>query len=176
MSSVRIRLPLPGPLVKRLRHRPFTAVTWVRFPYGSPKKKRRAQACLFFFGGSFRRNEPFQLPHYLLPFIKIMRNWSGRQAVRSRSPVGVKGAQLCAFFLLVTPFTETSPSGCRTVCLAYRFADRRGDHWSPACKAYRPTSGRGNPSPTEIRFCRTAGDQWSPLRKSKARKKAPLRR
>ena len=27
-----------GPLVKRLRHRPFTAVTWVRFPYGSPKK------------------------------------------------------------------------------------------------------------------------------------------
>ena len=38
MSSVRIRLPLPGPLVKRLRHRPFTAVTWVRFPYGSPKK------------------------------------------------------------------------------------------------------------------------------------------
>ena len=28
-----------GPLVKRLRHRPFTAVTWVRFPYGSPTKK-----------------------------------------------------------------------------------------------------------------------------------------
>ncbi len=27
-----------GPLVKRLRHGPFTAVTWVRFPYGSPKK------------------------------------------------------------------------------------------------------------------------------------------
>ena len=27
-----------GPLVKRLRHRPFTAVTWVRFPYGAPKK------------------------------------------------------------------------------------------------------------------------------------------
>ena len=25
-----------GPLVKRLRHRPFTAVSWVRFPYGSP--------------------------------------------------------------------------------------------------------------------------------------------
>ncbi len=24
-----------GPLVKRLRHRPFTAVTRVRFPYGS---------------------------------------------------------------------------------------------------------------------------------------------
>ena len=25
-----------GPLVKWLRHGPFTAVTWVRFPYGSP--------------------------------------------------------------------------------------------------------------------------------------------
>ena len=25
-----------GPLVKRLRHRPFTAVTRVRVPYGSP--------------------------------------------------------------------------------------------------------------------------------------------
>ena len=29
-----------GPLVKRLRHGPFTAVTWVRFPYGSPQIKR----------------------------------------------------------------------------------------------------------------------------------------
>ena len=28
-----------GPLVKRLRHRPFTAVTWVRIPYGSPQTK-----------------------------------------------------------------------------------------------------------------------------------------
>ena len=28
-----------GPLVKRLRHRPFTAVTGVRFSHGSPKKE-----------------------------------------------------------------------------------------------------------------------------------------
>jgi hypothetical protein len=27
---------IDGPLVKRLRHRPFTAVTRVRIPYGSP--------------------------------------------------------------------------------------------------------------------------------------------
>ena len=26
-----------GPLVKWLRHRPFTAVTWVQIPYGSPE-------------------------------------------------------------------------------------------------------------------------------------------
>jgi len=29
---------LPGPMVKRLRHRPFTAVSGVRFPLGSPSK------------------------------------------------------------------------------------------------------------------------------------------
>ena len=61
MSSVRIRLPLPGPLVKRLRHRPFTAVTWVRFPYGSPNRKRadaKASAlflCFFPRNGSIKR-------------------------------------------------------------------------------------------------------------------------
>lgn len=52
VSPVQIQSPLPcslrcrasqgtpfqthGPLVKWLRHGPFTAVTWVRFPYGSP--------------------------------------------------------------------------------------------------------------------------------------------
>ena len=33
-----------GPVVKRLRHRPFTAVTRVRFPFGSPKGGR-TQTC-----------------------------------------------------------------------------------------------------------------------------------
>ena len=32
-----------GPLVKRLRHRPFTAVTGVRFPYGSPKQNANSR-------------------------------------------------------------------------------------------------------------------------------------
>ena len=57
VSPVRIQVPLPkkaqpiilrlllGPLVKRLRHRPFTAVTWVRFPYGSPRRRKRYEAC-----------------------------------------------------------------------------------------------------------------------------------
>ena len=31
--------PDDGPLVKWLRHGPFTAVTWVRIPYGSPSYK-----------------------------------------------------------------------------------------------------------------------------------------
>ena len=39
MGVIRFRcVLLYGALVKRLRHGPFTAVTWVRFPYGSPRK------------------------------------------------------------------------------------------------------------------------------------------
>ena len=61
LSSVRVRLPLPGPLVKWLRHRPFTAVTWVRVPYGSPKKANPNQLCgagsdLFIPGSPRRRS------------------------------------------------------------------------------------------------------------------------
>ena len=40
-----------GPLVKRLRHRPFTAVTGVRFSYGSPQKSTYESKCFF---ASFR--------------------------------------------------------------------------------------------------------------------------
>ena len=58
MSSVRIRLPLPGPLVKRLRHRPFTAVTWVRFPYGSPNKKGHPFGCPFLFTARESKGRP----------------------------------------------------------------------------------------------------------------------
>ncbi len=39
-----------GPLVKRLRHGPFTAVTWVRFPYGSPQKSGQT-----LFGFAFKK-------------------------------------------------------------------------------------------------------------------------
>ena len=38
-----------GPLVKRLRHRPFTAVTGVRFSHGSPKTKKEHIVLLFCF-------------------------------------------------------------------------------------------------------------------------------
>ena len=33
----KVLVKISGPVVKRLRHRPFTAETWVRFPSGSPK-------------------------------------------------------------------------------------------------------------------------------------------
>ena len=37
LSRMCYNMQADGPLVKRLRHRPLTAKTWVRFPYGSPK-------------------------------------------------------------------------------------------------------------------------------------------
>ncbi len=58
-SSVRIQLPLPGPLVKWLRHRPFTAVTAVRICYGSPPKSREIPngfSGFFLFSGLSGRN------------------------------------------------------------------------------------------------------------------------
>ena len=43
-----------GPLVKRLRHRPFTAESWVRFPYGSPQNLAERSARFLFY--VFRQN------------------------------------------------------------------------------------------------------------------------
>ena len=37
-----------GPLVKRLRHRPFTAVTGVRFSHGSPIRKAHCKSSALF--------------------------------------------------------------------------------------------------------------------------------
>ena len=48
MGSSPTSATINGPLVKRLRHRPFTAVTAVRFCYGSPKTKKREHSSLFF--------------------------------------------------------------------------------------------------------------------------------
>ena len=46
-ESRKSRVFLYGPMVKRLRHRPFTAVTRVQFSVGSPLKGRRRCAALF---------------------------------------------------------------------------------------------------------------------------------
>ena len=61
---------IDGPMVKRLRHHPFTVVTWVQVPLGSPfrhTKKERRQTLLFcvffrFFGlfwAFFAEKNPF---------------------------------------------------------------------------------------------------------------------
>ena len=50
-----------GPLVKRLRHRPFTAESWVQFPYGSPLRKPSNSADARFEGFSFCLKMPLGL-------------------------------------------------------------------------------------------------------------------
>ena len=42
-----------GPLVKRLRRRPFTAESWVQFPYGSPQAQLTFGLTKPFVGFSF---------------------------------------------------------------------------------------------------------------------------
>ena len=37
-----------GPVVKRLRHRPFTAVSWVRIPSGSPNYQNTNTLGIFY--------------------------------------------------------------------------------------------------------------------------------
>ena len=46
-KQTEISLNIDGPLVKRLRHHPFTVVTWVRVPYGSPAKSTGNVLCFF---------------------------------------------------------------------------------------------------------------------------------
>ena len=58
---------IDGPMVKRLRHHPFTVVTWVQVPLGSPQSdirkrsvdKRSFFACFFAVSGIFRSKNPF---------------------------------------------------------------------------------------------------------------------
>ena len=44
-----------GPLVKRLRQRPLTPLTWVRFPHGSPKNTTSFEVVLFSLYALFNR-------------------------------------------------------------------------------------------------------------------------
>ncbi len=46
-KTTRKRVYIYGPFVKRLRHHPFTVVTWVRVPYGSPAKSTPFSVCFF---------------------------------------------------------------------------------------------------------------------------------
>ena len=56
-----------GPVVKRLRHRPFTAVSWVRIPSGSPNWNKAAPVILRRFRPKNRAKHPVFL--FFLPFL-----------------------------------------------------------------------------------------------------------
>ena len=85
-----------GPVVKRLRHGPFTAVTRVRFPSGSPDKKRRRQGA-FFIGGpqsprphgkSRNRQEKQQTAAVLPAFLFLRTPCSGRTGAQPAPAFG----------------------------------------------------------------------------------------
>ncbi len=78
-----------GPLVKRLRHRPFTAVTRVRIPYGSPtwRISSAGRAPALQAGG--RRFEPCILHHlYFIRYtiISHIAGWSSLVARWAHNP------------------------------------------------------------------------------------------
>ncbi len=74
-----------GPLVKWLRHRPFTAVTRVRIPYGSPlwRISSAGRAPALQAGG--RRFDPVIL-HHINYINSIVAGWSSTVARRAHNP------------------------------------------------------------------------------------------
>ena len=74
-----------GPLVKRSRHRPFTAVTGVRFSHGSPKKESRTKSCFLFLSLSPNRlclckaNSKWSVAKLILP--RAIKNNTNTQGV-----------------------------------------------------------------------------------------------
>ena len=107
-----LRLSL-GPLVKWLRHRPFTAVTWVRVPYGSPKKANPNQLCGagsdLFIPGSPRRR-------------------SLRTAQKNQS---LKAAGFSSAVLRVSFFSPCNP--LRWACMGFPFV---GFHLKPGSSCF----------------------------------------
>ena len=103
-----------GPLVKRLRHRPFTAVTGVRFSHGSPKN-RDAHLCIsvFSFGDAVVRtelsfakyNQQLKISTY------IVRKWSSYTALAVSCECGVIYADFtppARFFSRINPHRRFS--------------------------------------------------------------------
>ena len=101
-----------GPLVKWLRHRPFTAVTWVRVPYGSPKKRESEQDSLFFGAAPPARDDP------------LRSNAKGDSHPLSRSPHADLSAG--SDFKFTSSPKQTAPPSGGAVCFAYSTAGLEG--------------------------------------------------
>ena len=105
-----------GPLVKRLRHRPFTAVTGVRFSYGSPKKNRSTSVLLFFFGDLIsiiarRCGITSRSSQHCSAASVSEALWGG-----ANSPTGHAPLMWC-FFLLVTRGLEFNEARANVLCM-----------------------------------------------------------
>ena len=87
LTICRWHLYIDGPMVKRLRHHPFTVVSWVRIPLGSPKRKSR-QKPAFLFCRSMRngRTQGFDR---LASDGKPLANCVCLPLIKGQKPVGV---------------------------------------------------------------------------------------
>ncbi len=95
-----------GLMVKRLRRRPLTAETGVRFPMGLPKRKGQIYICPFLFGN-------------------LSGNWTGAKRLFARAerrsaegappgsrPIPHGGGISVPFFLVISPGIGRARSGC----------------------------------------------------------------
>ena len=85
-----------GPLVKRLRHHPFTVVSWVRVPYESPRKwsknQRFAPFLLIFeaFSGTF----PQRFPNHFFNFSACLIPLKSHRSSADTRTAGLVGTVL----------------------------------------------------------------------------------
>ena len=146
-----------GPVVKRLRHGPFTAVTRVRFPSGSPDKKRRRQGAFFIGGpqsprpqGKYRNRQEKQQTAAVLPAFLFLRTpCSGRTGAQPAPAFG-RGSRCFA------PARRLRRRGCAPSlrqAVAFGRAVFRKEGGCPVKNGYSPAGrlcahpGRGSPFP-----------------------------
>ena len=118
-ALISAHLGIRGPVVKRLRHRPFTAVTRVRFPSGSPIRRlssagralashargHRFEFCsLHQKAPDFKRNQVLFVT--FLPIISMGQNLGqGATQTVTHTPIGHNGAdsilRMARIFMLV---------------------------------------------------------------------------
>ena len=112
---------ISGPLVKRLRHRPLTAKTGVRFSYGSPRPFRDIQQVYkqlwfvlqFIVGVYYAEGPPVPIPNTVVKLTRAENSWraasrENRSTPTSFQPLTYVGGLfylfLCIFIIMTIPF------------------------------------------------------------------------
>ena len=98
-----------GPVVKRLRHRPFTAVTRVRFSSGSPQSTCKKQVLFYFYYLFHKNRESNSIIHLSVVrqgrsrkgyIIGYLRSKSSRQRLDDSRPGHHKALARCRCFFI----------------------------------------------------------------------------
>ena len=147
-----------GPVVKRLRHGPFTAVTRVRFPSGSPDKKRRRQGAFFIGGpqsprphGKYRNRQEKQQTAAVLPAFLFFERLPAAGA-QGRSPPRPSAGAAGASHRPGGSAAGAAPPSLRQA-VAFGRAAFRKEGGCPVKNGYSPAGrlcvhpGRGSPFP-----------------------------